>query len=179
MNPIPDKLYFFSGSASKYPGKGVNEYVQNPNLYFELSTISDWRHKLSNFWVAPFEVEGARWNSLEHMFQAYKINLARPDLAFQFSLNSDSALSQAHGSEAQKNRKIVVLTPGQLAQWENMKTNVLYHGLKAKFSQNPDLLQLLRATGAAELWHGAKRVAPQRQYTLERVRAELISNLLQ
>ena len=112
-------------------------------------------------------------NYKHSFFQSYKINLVRPDIAWQFSLNSGSALSQASGDEAQKNRKIVILTSEQLSQWEGMKENVLYHGLKAKFTQNPALLSLLKATGTAELWHGAVRTAPDRQYTLERVRAEL------
>lgn len=170
---IPDKLYFFSRSADKSPGQGANEYIQTPFKYAVLKATPDWRKMLSNFWLAPFEVSGVRWNTIEAMFQGYKINLARPDIAWQFSLNSGSALSQASGDEAQKNRKIVILTPDQLSQWEAMKENVLYHGLKAKFSQNPALLRILKATGTAELWHGTPRVAAQRQYTLERVRDEL------
>jgi len=171
----PDRLYYFSGSANKYPGKGVNERVLNPNKYIELSRIPNWRKMLSNFWVAPFEINGVRWNTVEHMYQGYKINTANPQLAFLFSLNSGSPISKGDGDMARKNRKIAILTPEQSRQWENMKDDVLYAALYAKFSQNPNLKRLLFLTQDAELWHGAPRIPKSRQYLLEKVRAQLFA----
>lgn len=168
-----DKLYYFSRSADNPPGSGRNEFVNNVNAYAVLSATPNWRQMLSNFWVAPFEYNGLWWNSVEHMFQAYKINLADPAQALQFTLNSGSALGRAPGSEAQKNRKLVRLTPPQLQQWEQIKFNVLYNALKNKFMQNPELAKVLLATHNAELWHGAPRVSAARQYQLEQVRRDL------
>lgn len=172
-----DRLYYFSRSANKYPGLGVNEYVSDPIKYIELSKINsignNWRQMLSNFWVAPFEVEGIRWNTIEHMFQGYKINIANSELGYLFSLNSNSSLSKSPGEEAQKNRKLVLLSSEQLEEWEDIKDDIMYYGLLAKFTQNPELKEVLLLTQDAELWHGAPRVAPSRQYLLESVRSEL------
>ncbi len=168
-----DRLYYFSRSRDVAPGSGVNENIGNINNYIVLRGIADWRKKLSNFYPTPFDVSGFRWNSVEHMFQGYKLNLVNPQLAYTFSLNSQSPLSFADGSEAQKQRKAAILSPEQLAQWDAMKDNVLYHALKAKFTQNPELRNLLLATGTAELWHGAPRTPASRQYILEKVRSEL------
>ena len=168
-----DRLYYFSNSAAKAPGKGVNEYVSDPNKYTRLAQISDWRRKLSNFYVALFVVLGVEWNTVEHMFQSYKINIADSGLAWSFCINSGSQLSMSDGSIAQKNRKAVVLSPEQLRQWETLKDTILYTALKAKFTQNAELRELLLATGNAELWHGAPRTTASRQFLLERVRSEL------
>ena len=61
----PDRLYYFSRSADRPPGQGVNERVSNPSKYTELAQVKNWRHILSNFWVAPFEVNGVQWNTVE------------------------------------------------------------------------------------------------------------------
>lgn len=170
---MSDRLYYFSKSANKPVGQGANEFVSNPSKYSTLNLIHNWRQMLSNFWVAPFEINGARWNSVEHLFQGYKINLADPTAGFNFSLNCGSPLSRSGGDEAQKNRKLRVLTFEQLQQWEGMKDTIMKAGLYAKFSQNNDLRKVLLATQDAELWHGAARTAPSRQYLLEQVRSEL------
>jgi ribA/ribD-fused uncharacterized protein len=169
-----DRLYYFSRSADKYPGKGSNEYVKNPNDYLELSKIADWRKMLSNFWVAPFDINGVRFNTVEHAYQGSKIGIADPDLGHSFSLNTGSELSQSSGDVAQKNRKLVVLNSDQLTKWQLVQDELVYQALVSKFSQNPDLREVLLFTNDAELWHGAPRVKPNRQYILEKVRAELL-----
>ena len=54
----------------------------------------------------------------------------------------------------------------------------MYAALFAKFSQNPELKPVLLLTYDAELWHGAPRVSPARQYLLELVRAEMKAALI-
>lgn len=170
---MTDKLYYYSKSADKMPGKGANEYINDPSQYNELSQIRDWRKKLSNFHIAPFEYENRRWNTVEHLFQAVKVSLVDKELAYTFCLDSNSELSQAYGSEAQKKRKIVLLSPSLLAYWEQIKHQVMYDALYAKFSQNEDMKSILLATNDAELWHGTRGHRPSRQYSLEQVRNEL------
>lgn len=168
-----DVLFFFSGSASKPPGRGANEYVANPAKYAALASIPDWRKMLSNFWVAPFEMNGVRWNTVEHAFQAYKLNIANPNVAFALSLDSGTPLSREDGLAARNQRKAALLTPAQMQQWESIKDNVIYAALYAKFNQNPDLKRVLLLTQDAQLWHGAPRTPKARQYLLEKVRAQL------
>src|SRR5690348_14774068 len=87
-----DKLFYYSKSADKYPGKGVNEYTKE-NIYKELSTIKNWRKMLSNFYIAPFKLDGYTWNSVEHYYHANKF-LHNIDLYKSFTLESKSSYSE-------------------------------------------------------------------------------------
>jgi N-glycosidase YbiA len=146
-----DRLYYFSRSANKPPGQGVNEHVNDLSKYAELAEIPNWRQMLSNFWVAPFYIDSVRFNTVEHMLQGYKINLVNPQLGYQFSLNSGSSLSRGPGDDAQKNRKAAILSASQLQQWEQIKNQIIYTALYAKFSQHSYLKRVLLLTHDAEL----------------------------
>ena len=58
-----DKLFYYSKSANKQAGKGVNEFVSNYNDYNELNKIKDWRKMLSNFYVAEFTYNGKTYST--------------------------------------------------------------------------------------------------------------------
>src|SRR5258708_5518546 len=150
-----DKLYYFSSSADKPVGKGVHEYITDITKFKELQQINDWRKMLSNFWVAPFELEeGLKYNTVEHIYQGYKLSIVDPNYKYQFSINSASVIGLSSGNEAQKNRKLALLDANQLQRWQQIKGDIVYQALYAKFSQNPDLKRVLLLTGDAELWHG-------------------------
>jgi predicted NAD-dependent protein-ADP-ribosyltransferase YbiA (DUF1768 family) len=169
-----DKLYYFSGSADKAPGKGANEVVKNVADYQGLVKAKDWRKMLSNFWVAPFcDTDGMCYNTVEHMLHSKKIAIADTKKAYQFTTNSKTKLGLGDGNDARKARKMVALTADQLAQWGRMKSKVYQHAMRLKFTQNKDLQKVLKATGKAQLWHGAPRIKPERQYDLEAVRNSL------
>jgi predicted NAD-dependent protein-ADP-ribosyltransferase YbiA (DUF1768 family) len=170
------RLYYFSRSADKPPGSGRNEFVQNPQSYTELAQIPNWRQMLSNFWVASFYGNNYSWNTVEHFFQSHKIALADPQKASLFTLDSGSSLGQSGGAAAQKQRKMVRLTPAQLDQWNQIKDTVLLEAFRWKFKQNPELAKILLLTQNAQLWHGAPRVPAARQYQLEQVRSELLNS---
>jgi ribA/ribD-fused uncharacterized protein len=170
---INDKLFFYSKSADKIAGKGVNESVSNLNNYTELNKIPDWRKMLSNFWISPFNLKGIMWNTVEHTFQAYKLNIVDGNVAFLLSLNSDSKESKCDGEIARSWRKKVFLNEEQLKQWNKMKDDVMFEALYAKFSSNPELKKVLLLTGNAELYHGTRGVPTTRQYILERIRDKL------
>lgn len=170
---MEDTLFFFSRSAHKVPGKGANEHINDLQNYQKLSLIPNWRRMLSNFYVCPFEVEGFRWNTVEHMLHSYKISLGDAEKAYIFCLNSGSELSQGDGEVARNNRKLVILSNEQLKEWERIKDLVLHTALYAKFSQNEALKEALLSTGNAQLYHGAPRIPKLRQHVLERVRQDL------
>ena len=165
-----DSFSFYSKSADKKPGKGVNEFVSIPEKYIEISKIKDWRKVLSNFHVSPFVFEGKRYNTIEHVFQSKKIALVDPAKADFFTLESGHEIGQGDGSVAQKNRKLVVLQKPELDTWFRISGNVMEKAAIAKFTQCPEAMYVLKLTGDAELWHIVSRKKPVRFLHLEKIR---------
>jgi len=164
----PDILLFHSKSkdlpAGSYTRKW-QEYVTYPEDYIELNSIPDWRKVLSNFYVFDFKAEVApdtilTFRTIEHGFHYFKIRLADPYRSFDFALESGSKLSRGDGLDARRARKLVVLSPQQLQEWDAIKEFVLYSLSKCRFSQDPLSKQVLLATRDAQLWHIVSRRNP-------------------
>lgn len=64
MSTTQDKLFYYSKSADKLPGKGKHENAVTSN-YTSLSKIKDWRKILSNFHFHPFKYNGYTFNTIE------------------------------------------------------------------------------------------------------------------
>ena len=187
-----DILVFKAKSKENLPGNGVNE-VANPKNYPELSKKVGWRKQLSHFDVAEFQCDGSpedgivfppgsRWRTLEHYWQASKIYLA--DKPFAYLLRVGEKYGNGDGMEAKELQKgktgvdkhTVILTPQQLQRWNEIQPNVMYIGAKAKFSQNPDKLEILCATKNAKLLYDPTRVSKDKYVHFthyEKVRSEL------
>lgn len=168
---MTDKLYFYSKSANKPPGKGKNEIVTDPSTYVNLP--SNFRQILSNFHVAPFKYEGLTFNSIEHVFQAKKIALKDIKLAYRFTIESGDPIGLGDGAMAQKHRKLVVLNKDELECWDLLKDTVMFEAAFAKYSQNPDAASVLKATQDAQLWHIVMRKSPVRFKHLEEIRSKI------
>jgi len=184
-----DVLAFYSGSADVAPGAGVHERVSDKSVYAALAAIPHWRRRLSNFDTeVTFEWEGAcgihfpagtRWRSIEHAFQGAKTALKDMDKARLFTVNSGSPLGLGTGADAQKKRKMVLLTAAELAHWDSIRDEIMASAARAKYTQHPNSLaaQALRATGRAELLHAMRcRGAPTRMVRfahLELLRTEM------
>lgn len=93
---------------------------------------------LSNFYNAPVVYQGIRFENNEAAFQAAKC----PERMRDFC-----GLTPR---DAKRLGRRIALRP----DWEAVKYDVMYQVCKAKFSQNPDLLEKLLATGDAELVEG-------------------------
>ncbi len=93
---------------------------------------------LSNFYVAPVVYQGIRFENNEAAFQAAKCPERMRDFC---GLNPQAA---------KRLGRRVELRP----DWEAIKYDVMYQVCKAKFTQNPDLLDKLLSTGDAELVEG-------------------------
>lgn len=168
-----DKLFYFSKSAHKYPGKGANEYVLDNNIYNELHHIKDWRKILSNLYNHEFSYENKIYNSVEHAFQSKKIEIVDKNKAYWFCKNSGNIIGISDGLIARKNRKLVILNTEDLIIWNKHKNEILYEILWAKFTQIPIAKKVLLLTNNAILLHGIRGTPISRQFELEEVRKKL------
>ena len=144
-----DILAFYSKSRDVHAGKGASECVETPELYSELNSIADWRKVLSNFHVStqPFIFNQKTYRTIEHAFQASKIALVDPVKADAFSMESGSVLSvNGTGLDAQKQRKMVLLSKEKLEEWDNIKDAVMRDASISKYSVCELSQKVLKAT---------------------------------
>jgi predicted NAD-dependent protein-ADP-ribosyltransferase YbiA (DUF1768 family) len=175
---------FYEKSSNRPPGKNSGEKlnIEFIHEYSDLTNIPDWRKKLANTWVQPFVLDGHKWNSVEHYYQASKFKKYNHDFYLDFSLDSNSELSKnvsmcqsVGGASGKYNGKVfrekhVVIDP---EFYSHLKNKVLHDAQYAKFSQNPDLKNLLLATKNAKLLYHKKGRPPEVYYELMIVRKEL------
>lgn len=96
---------------------------------------------LSNFYSSPFKINNIEYKTVEHWFQSQKSN----DLDEQNTIKNANtpAVAKSLGNKCQLRW-----------DWERAKLIVMEGGVRAKFSQNPELKQLLIETGDQELEEG-------------------------
>ncbi len=170
---------FYSKSRPMLPGKGAGEKINDKELinFKELSTISDWRKKLSNFWVEkdkdgniiPIVIDNHKWASVEHYYQASKFKENNPEFYLSFSLDSntdlskDPLLAKAAGGKTGKFKKELI-RPKQVEIDPNFfrkrHKEEMAKAQMAKFSQIQSLKQLLLATKNAKLTHYSRGQPP-------------------
>lgn len=172
---MTDTLFFYSKSADKPVGKGVNEFVVNHHEYSELDSINNWRKILSNFYFAPFVYDNKTYNTLEHAFQAQRIRLFDQERADMFSVESGHLIGTGDGLFARQNAKRIILNDIELSsKWNDIKYTVLYHLLIAKFIQVGIARKVLILTRSAVLLHRSSRGGSiKQQLQLEKVRSVL------
>ena len=101
-------------------------------------TRHDEHRYCSNFWRASFLINEMVYLTVEHWFQANK-TLIKEEYERIRNLPTPK--------EAKFAGYHVTLRPG----WEEMKEEIVLEGLRAKFTQNPDLREKLLSTGDAVL----------------------------
>lgn len=116
-----------------------------------------------------FKWNGYTWRTVEHAFQAHKF-LDIPSVYAEFTMEHDP---KTDGHWARKNRKRLVLNHSQLRDWDSSKQEVMEQLWHEKFKQDKKARDVLIATGDAELWHSAPRMAAERWTGLETLRAQL------
>jgi predicted NAD-dependent protein-ADP-ribosyltransferase YbiA (DUF1768 family) len=167
----PDTVFvFYSKSAHSKAGKGSSETIKKEkmmdfNILNKDKMCIDWRKKLDDCWISPFTVDGKRWASVEHYFQGSQFKKGFPDFYAQFSLDSESELSndivlaKKLGSKPNKKYKLKQSIPDNITVDEDfyeVKQNPRHEeermkALHSKFSQNLDLKKVLMETKNAKL----------------------------
>jgi predicted NAD-dependent protein-ADP-ribosyltransferase YbiA (DUF1768 family) len=156
---------FYSKSGDSKPGKGAGEQIPpgKDSEFKELGKMKNWRRMLSNFYIAPFELYGLHWSSVEHYYQASKFKKDNYNYYFQFSLDSESELSKdpvMAKSAGGKTGKVA----GKQFRPKTVKLDADFFNTNrseeemcmaqyAKFSQNEELKQVLLLTKDAKLVH--------------------------
>ena len=182
------EFHFYSRSADSKPGKGSGEKINEENRkdFLDLSKIKDWRKKLSNFWIQPFELDGHKWNSVEHYYQANKFKYGAPDYYIKFTVDSntdiskDPKLAKVMGSKIGKVNKDI-FRPKDIKIDEDFystdrSVKIMNNAQKAKFTQLEELNNMLKLTRYARLMHIMGRGTPAKEFTyLMQLRKELVS----
>ncbi len=193
----PDIVFvFYSHSADKFPGKGMHEKLPKllePHYIKQYRPLyrkyPEFRRMLSNYYVAPFELDHHNWNTVEHYYQASKFKKENPDFYRKFTLDADDAnrdpitgkekikglsknpaIAKLAGSESGKvgsgkNKKKKIIRPSEIHMDEDFFKNgnskkELRRAMAAKFEQNPTLMEMLQMTYPAKLYHYVKGEEP-------------------
>lgn len=167
------------------PGKGSNESIDKTSIgdFMKLNSIKNWRRKLHDTWdEAPYSLDGMRWTSVEHYVQASKFKKGFPTFYSQFSLDNPSELSK--DVELAKNVSDLKKKSFKSHRPINIKIDVDYdlgrklqereNALRAKFTQNEDMKQLLLATKKALLKHSQRRKPAENDIQLMQLRRQLM-----
>ena len=151
--------------------------------FAELDAIKDWRRILSNFAHTPFDLDGHKWLSVEHYFQASKFKDEHPEFYEQFAMDSTTELgkvlsqnpemAKGAGSETGK-YKGKQIRPKEIKIKSNFftekATDVMEKALRAKFTQNEEANKVLKATKDAKLVVYAKGIPAEPFIILMKVR---------
>jgi len=177
---------FYAKSASKpLPGKGSGEQIPKDFVkeFSALATIPDWRKKLANTWsMHPFTLDNHKWSSVEHYYQGSKFKKDNPEFYLSFSVDSGTELSEnvdmalSAGGKSGK-YKGALIRPKQVKVdpdfFGERGTKEMRDAQHAKFSQNPDLKNLLLLTKNAKLIEHKRGRQPEVYETLMVTRENL------
>jgi N-glycosidase YbiA len=126
---------------------------------------------LSNYYSSPIVIDGVKWLSVEHYFQAQKFNQPESIEYYNLLLNADSPQKAKNlgtqkpndrGSNwyINKNKRELGLMNDQIMKykdvkmrndWESVKDGIMEFALLAKFTQHEDLKEKLLSTNDAKL----------------------------
>jgi ribA/ribD-fused uncharacterized protein len=109
-------------------------------------SISDQFGFFSNFAPYPIFLNGEVWRTVEHYFQANKFQDAT--IRKKIQLIESPMKAALEGRDRNKALR---------ADWDNVKDDIMYEGLKSKFFQHPELrMEILKTNDALIVEHTNK-----------------------
>lgn len=106
----------------------------------EFYSVANEYGEFSNFAAYPINLDGKRWPTSEHYFQAQKFKDTR--LREKIRKAKSPMIAARLGRDRSKPLR---------RDWESVKVDVMTRAVRAKFSQHEDLRELLLDTGNAKL----------------------------
>lgn len=103
-------------------------------------SVTDEYGEFSSFAAFPIRLQGKRWPTSEHYFQAQKFE----NSAHQEEIRKAKTPMIAARLGRDRKKKL-------RKDWESVKDNIMRDAVLAKFTQHEELLELLLATGEAKL----------------------------
>ena len=180
-------LVFYNKSADNIaPGKGSYEKMPTDKYgeYMELflKKNREWRKKLDDYWPTEFKLDGLRWYSVEHYYQASKFRKMHPEFYKSFSLDGNPDISQDVEMARIAGSKTGIYKDTKLRP-VNIKVDSDFYGgryreerekaVYAKFTQNEDLKNILLLTKDAKLMKYVPKREMETDYILMKVRKML------
>lgn len=107
--------------------------MEQPSIRFY--NIGEAYGEFSNFALYPIKIKGKTWPTVEHYFQAQKFAGTPQEQKIR------KASSPMKAAELGRSRKFKIRK-----NWDNMRDNIMYDALRAKFTQHQELQDLLCAT---------------------------------
>jgi ribA/ribD-fused uncharacterized protein len=111
-------------------------------LFEKIDSFKGEYRFLSNFWLCRVEYDGDIYPSVEHAYQAAKLEERVKRASMQ--------RASVSASEAKKWGQTVAIRP----DWEDIKLDVMMELVRSKFNLNPGLRQQLLLTGSKLLIEG-------------------------
>ena len=125
----------------------VRMMAVNDSIYFYDS--ANPYYEFTNFYPAPFVINGVKWPTSEHYFQAGKfatgIRQNAPMVNVILSTRKASDVFKYANSNS-------ALVRSEWKQGDDFKNWVMWEALWEKFRQNPALRQMLLSTGTKKLY---------------------------
>jgi predicted NAD-dependent protein-ADP-ribosyltransferase YbiA (DUF1768 family) len=172
-------LSYYAKAPSRLPGNGVGDKIpkNKQHLFAPLAKIKNWRKQLDDDYIAPFNLDGKRWNTVVHYYQASKFKKRNPEfselfVASETELSKNPRLAHTVGGRAKHKLKpaTVEIDPDFYGE-RNIKARA--DALFAKFSQNMDLCDMLKLTYPAKLVLRKRGQKPEENTALMQVRQQL------
>lgn len=183
--------FYNKSSDAPAPGKGANEKLpankRREYTDLELPKNKEWRKKLDDDWSTIITIDGKKWKTVEHYYQAAKFKKHNPQFYNRFSLDdksnefaNDVELAKIAGSQKgilKKGKKEIPLRPAEITIdadfYGNRRFQERETALYAKFSQNPDLRDVLLATKNSILKQFVVKEGATPDVLLMKVRAKI------